>query len=255
MIQWGVLYPSLLAIALLPASIALVVQLRGWLKPRDARIRTAIGAALLIATALVALALSQTSLILIWGLLAGCFALWRLVAAWPAATRRSRIAMLVTAAVCLALLVIAWWVLGRIVTGGVWPQSRGRWQAVLDIVVNGHVGFPPAWGISILMALGLFVAVRRPSLRWLATSWFAFAVLYFVAVAVGNPTVAQHLGSLLQRPIPYRGDPAGRDHPARRNRLCLGGALDRSCRAIPKLRQGSGTAGSGRSGDPGCLDL
>ncbi|SFR95656.1 hypothetical protein SAMN04487846_1210 [Microbacterium sp. cf046] len=199
MIQWGVLYPSMLAIALIPASVALVVDLPARLAGSGRTARDAVWGALLILVGPVAIALSQPSLLIAWGILAGSFGLWWVISAWRAATSRRRIAM-ASASVVAALAFAGGWVLmGRLVSN-VWPPSRGRVQSLIDIAVNGQLGYPAAWGVSILMIIGLVASVRTPSLRWLATAWAVVAGLYFVVVAVGNPTVRAILRPFYEDP-------------------------------------------------------
>lgn len=186
MIQWGVLYPSLLAIALLPAALAVVVGLRARLRGSTRRWRDAAWAVLLIVVSLAAIALSQPSLLLAWGVVAVSFGVWFVIGAWRDATRRRRVIMLVLAIVGVGGFAVIWLAMILLV-GAVWPHSRGHVEALLDIVLNGQVAFPVAIGVSILMIIGLVVCVRTPRLRWLATAWLAIAVLYYVSVAVGNP--------------------------------------------------------------------
>ena len=198
MIQWGVLYPSLLAIAILPAAIAAIIELpeRWSLK----RWRGVIWGAALAGGAALGVALAQPSILVIWGMAAASFIVWLVVSLWRSSSGRARLRLASAAVAATVALTGLWWVLGRFVTSE-WPPSRGRLEAVLDILSNGVVAFPPAWGVSALMIVGLIASLRIVHLRWLATSWVLVAVLYFVAVAVGNPTVR---GFLL---APFYGDP------------------------------------------------
>lgn len=197
MIQWGVLYPSLLAIAVLPAAIASVVDLpsrwstRGW--------REVTWGGLLAAAAVLGVGLSQPSILVAWIIAAANFGIWLVIASWRSASVRRRLALAATVLVGGSALAGIWLILSRFVTSE-WPSSRGRVAAAIDIVLNGQVGFAPAWGVSLLMAVGLVIAIRTPRLRWLATAWVMISGLYFVAVAVGNPAVRSLLA-------PFYGDP------------------------------------------------
>lgn len=199
MIQWGVLYPSLLAIALVPAAVATVIDLEARLRTSRSPARDAVWGALLIVAGLTAIALAQPSLLLAWALLAGSFALWWVLGVWRVATGRQRAILVIASTAGFLILAVAWFAMGYLLDG-IWPHSRGRVLGVIDVVINGQLGFPPAWGVSILMILGLIACVRRPTLRWLATSWVLLAGLYFIAVAVGNPTARALIGPFYDDP-------------------------------------------------------
>ncbi|MGU3644444.1 DUF6541 family protein [Microbacterium sp. C23T] len=198
MIQWGVLYPSLLAIAILPAALASILELpQRW---SSTRWRGVIWGAGLAGVAALGVALAQPSILVIWGIAGTSFGMWLVVSAWRSAAARTRIWLVAAALGQVAVLVCLWWLLGRFVTSE-WPPSRGKLEAVLDVLSNSLVGFPREWALSALMLVGLIASVRVAHLRWLATSWAMVAALYFVAVAVGNATVRAFLLA------PFYGDP------------------------------------------------
>ncbi|WP_257524769.1 DUF6541 family protein [Microbacterium sp. zg.B48] len=199
MIQWGVLYPALLAIALLPAAVAAAIDLPRRLRGSERNARDAVWGALLILVGVAAVALAHPSLLLAWGLLVVSFAVWWIGGRWRSATLRQRAAMLIAALASVFALAAVWFVMGGLVTGE-WPHSRGRIQALADILINSQLGFPAAWGVSILMIVGLIVCARAQALRWLATAWVLIACLYFVAVAVGNPAVRAITGPFYDDP-------------------------------------------------------
>jgi hypothetical protein len=58
---------------------------------------------------------------------------------------------------------------------------------------GGFVDSPPAWWISVLLAVGLVAVLRRSGTRWLALGWFALAFLAFVAYAVHTEWVRAFL--------------------------------------------------------------
>ena len=181
MLQWGVLYPQLVAVAVLPATLALLM-----VAPQLAHARRAgwVVPVVLLGAGLAAIAFAQPSVLLAWIVAAWSFALWEIVRRWrgmSAGHRRVAVAALVTAGATATLL---WLFFGRSIDG-TWPPSTGIATAVLEVVVNGHLGYPWAVGISILALIGLVEAARRPHLRWLAMTWIVFAALYVVAAAVG----------------------------------------------------------------------
>lgn len=188
LIQWGVLYPSLLAVAVLPGALALVIGIPDVVRQSRTPARDLTWRILLTAVGLSAIALAQPAMLLVWAIVAASFGLWAGIRRWSSVGVGGRALMVAVAFVCLTVIGAAWGVFGWLTTS-VWPASRGRVEAMLDIVGNGFVGFPAAWGVSILMVFGIFNAVRVSYLRWLATSWAVLAVLYYVVAAVGNPLV------------------------------------------------------------------
>ena len=188
-LQWGVLYPQLIAGALLPAAVALlplIAQLTGarragWMRP-----------AVLIAASLAAIVLAQPSVLLAWIVATWAYALWEVIRSWrpwtPRARRTALAALIATGVVAAAL----WLFFGRSIDG-TWPPSTGIAVATFEVVVNGYLGYPWAIGVSILAIVGLVESVRLIRLRWLATTWAAFAVLYIVAAAIGIPFIRAFL--------------------------------------------------------------
>lgn len=183
MVQYGVLYPYLLAVALLPATIAVIIILtrRAWSGVPLAGPLVAVGIAAALAGA--ALTYSQPSVLLAWGLALWLYAAWEVVEQWR---RGGAHRWWATAAVAVALLVlaVAWWRLGHMVTRGVWKAVSDEGGAVVEILSAGFVKTPPAWWMTLLLAVGVVAALRRPRTRWLAFGWLAFALLAFVAYAV-----------------------------------------------------------------------
>jgi hypothetical protein len=196
MLAWGVLYPYALSVALLPAAVGIVVSVPAWIEgsgPLERRSANAILGGVLVLAGLGALALSQPAVLLAWGVLAVVwFAWWALPRARVAAPRRR---MVLFGSVGAALLTFAglWIVLTRGTTGSHWPPFRGRIEVLADVLLNAPVLLPAAVGVSILMLVGLVVAVRRADLRWLATSWLVLAGLYGVSAAVGQPQLRRWL--------------------------------------------------------------
>lgn len=198
MIQWGVLYPSLLAIAILPAALAsMMVIPAGW---SSGGLRGAVLPVVFAGAAVVGVALAQPSILVVWGIGVASWVMWRLAPRWKGAVGRVRLMLALAELAVLLALAGLWWYLGRFVTAE-WPPSRSKLEAVFEVASNGLVGFPAAWVVSALMLVGLVRSVREPSLRWIAAAWAAVAVLYIVAASIGNPTVR---GLLL---APFYGDP------------------------------------------------
>src|SRR5690606_12130216 len=70
-----------------------------------------------------------------------------------------------------------------------WPPFRGKLEVFLDVLLNGQVLIPFAFGTSVLMLVGLVVAVRTVRLRWFAVSWAGISALYVLVAAIGAPLI------------------------------------------------------------------
>jgi len=195
MLEWGVLYPNLLSVALLPAAAGLVVAAPDWVAD-GARSGRPVGAAVLVAAllagALGAVAFAQPATLLAWLVIAVSFFTWwalRFALRRPA---RRRMVFASVAAVW-AIAIALWLLLSRQTTGSHWPPFEGKLAVLADVLLNGQVMLPFAIGVSALMALGLVRAVMHPPLRWLATGWLVFSGLYIIAASIGQPLLRRWL--------------------------------------------------------------
>ncbi|GAA1926737.1 hypothetical protein GCM10009775_18650 [Microbacterium aoyamense] len=188
LVQWGVLYPQLLATAVLPAAIAVVADARRLIGSEDAGARWARSLRLGVVAALAvgAILAAQPSVALAWALAALSIGAWALVARWSRLTRRLRILALGGLGVGL-FLTAGVWALFSASTSVTWPPSTRLLTAGVEVVMNGFLGYPWAVLTSILMIIGIVVAVRMPRLRGIATTWIVLVVLYGVAAAIGDP--------------------------------------------------------------------
>lgn len=196
MIQWGVLYPYLLSVALLPAAVALVIAAPRWIigeGPVSGITRATVHFSVLLLGALGAIALAQPATLLAWAVLALSFATWWAVPRTRRAHGRRRIALVSVTGALWVVLIGLWIGLTRSTSGSHWPPFQGKLAVVADVLLNGPVLLPYAVGASVLMVLGLAVAVLRADLRWLATSWIVLSGLYIVAAAIGQPFVRRWL--------------------------------------------------------------
>lgn len=185
MFQWGVLFPNALSIALIPAAIALVVSLPEW-SAGTARWQSALRALLMLLVVTTALTLSQPSALVPWAAITVTwFTFWVL----------SRVAFLGWARSVLlvggswVVLACAWLFLASSTSGSHWPPSRGKFESFRDVVLNGQVLIPPAYGVSILMIVGVIIAFRRARLRWFAVAWVGVSGLYLLVAGISAPWV------------------------------------------------------------------
>lgn len=199
MFEWGVLYPYALSLALVPPAVAGTMLVhRMW---RDAapgaRVRSVLGMLIAAGCAVVAIALSQPASLLVWGLLSAAWATGILVGVIrrdaSVRPRRGRgIAIAVLCAIWIVLGLV--WLAFAVALGPVlWDPYLSVLGALRDVVLNSQGALPAALGVSILMVMGIVVAIRSRRLRWLAISWAVFALLYIVAVATHLPVVKRAL--------------------------------------------------------------
>ncbi|WP_206476678.1 DUF6541 family protein [Microbacterium sp. KRD172] len=185
MFQWGVLFPNALSIALVPSAVALVLSLPGW-AGASWTWRVGVRDGLLILVAMAALLLAQPAAFLPW---AAISAVW--LTFWlferTAAFGRARVITMVVAT-WLALIAV-WLYLARSTSGSHWPPFRGKLEVFLDVILNGQVLVPFAFGVSALMIIGLVVAIRQRRLRWFALAWLGVSALYLMVAAIGAPLV------------------------------------------------------------------
>lgn len=134
---------------------------------------------------LVALVASHPSALAAWALAVWLFAAGRGIAALRATAAGRHRAGIVSAIVAGALAVaVLWAVMARAVTSDYWGPTRRPARALFDLASTGYAGAAAAWGVSLLLAVGVIAALRRAHLRWLGVLWIGFVVLYFVAAAV-----------------------------------------------------------------------
>ena len=185
MIQWGVLFPNALSVALVPAAIAVVLWIRGqWSAGRV--VGSSIRAVLLVGVAVAALALAQPAALPVWG---AAILVW-FTDLMLRVHRGSRLLWrLLLVIVCWFALVAMWLVLSGGTGGAHWPRFRTKAEAMLEVLFNGQVRIPFAWGISILMIIGLIVALVTPAWRWLVALWVGASGLYLLVAVVAHPWV------------------------------------------------------------------
>ncbi|GAA3927370.1 DUF6541 family protein [Microbacterium soli] len=192
MLDFGVLYPYALALAVLPGLLALLVAAvrrepaevpmggrgrRTWLLT----ITTLVG--------LSGIALAQPAVLLNALICAVLLALWALgrgLRSLPVPVRRRRLAA------CVGVLVagsVVWLGMTHISSSGLWVQQKPAADAALELLLNASAGPGPMISMSVLALLGVLAALRVGALRWLVVHAAVIALLAVVAVSVQNGTV------------------------------------------------------------------
>jgi hypothetical protein len=195
MLQWGVLYPNALSVAMIPAATALVMALPAWVRGEGMTLRRArpVVAGVMIAAAAAAIGLSQPAGLLAWVLLAVSALTWSVLNRATSPDRPSRAGTALRLAAVWGVGAAIWYGFARTGPGSHWGTFESEAGAVLDLVTNGLVDLPMQFAMSILMICGLVVAVRVRELRWLATGWLGLGLLYFVAAAIDRAGVRHYL--------------------------------------------------------------
>ena len=204
LIQWGILYPQLLAVAVLPAAVAVVVAAAALRSghpaeaeaPADADRRTrtacAIRVIVVIAAAAGAIAVAQPSVLLAWAAASLAFGVSAAILGRATMARRVRVLAWSALLAGVLLTAAAWWFFSRSVSVR-WPPTAGKAEALVEILANAHLGYPPSILVSALALIGLGVAVASPRLRWLGAVWLVFSGLYFTTAAIGSPVLRSWL--------------------------------------------------------------
>lgn len=197
LVQWGVLYPQLLAGALLPAAVATIipppVAEHGAGAASSLERRNALGAATrgvaLVLLPLCAVLVAQPSTGLAWGVAALASLLWSLPGRF-ARRKSAGLAALVAAVAAAGVLVWVWRYFGASVSAAWEPHTHIR-SAALEVGLNGFLGYPPALTVSIAMLVGVVAGLTAGSwrIRAIASAWAVSAGLFVVAAAVGPDQV------------------------------------------------------------------
>ncbi|MFW3387108.1 UNVERIFIED_CONTAM: hypothetical protein RF648_13980 [Kocuria sp. CPCC 205274] len=188
LMAWGPLFPNILALALAPVSLGLLVRLLGpgVSADRTARTPDAAGRVRLAASLVVtlgALFVSQPNAFLALLVVAvplAATAWWLGLRAAAGARRRGPALGLAAVAV---VVVTAWLLLWNVLTTDrAWDPftsfGRGVGEAVM-FTANGRDDVP--WVLVVLTAAGVYAAISRRRLRWLVLGHLSLVLLYAVS--------------------------------------------------------------------------
>lgn len=184
MMDFGVLYPNLLAVSILPANIAIAARLLG--VARSQRFH-GVPASLLLLLCLTGLAVSHPTTLmawLVWTLpMVGCAASKRAAPMWKnRAANRKRFYFYAAGLAAYTFLFLVLWVFLRP------PEEASFWgpystvpQALGEAIFVSPLGLAPSWLVAPLAILGLWTCFRRaPGLAWAGIAFLAFSIVYVV---------------------------------------------------------------------------
>ncbi|MFQ4147192.1 DUF6541 family protein [Arthrobacter sp. LAPM80] len=188
MIDWGVLYPNLLSIALLPAAMGLAFSALGVAK--GYRPSTPV-AWLLVIVSVPAVAVAHPSTLmalLVFVLPAVIFLGWnRAAQLLPLNTperRRGLLVLVGIAVVSVVVLAVVWRKFRPPVGAASWGAVESPAQAIGELFLGGAMGRPAAAVIAICMVIGLFrLWITRKQL-WVLGTFLVAGILFFYAAGL-----------------------------------------------------------------------
>lgn len=191
MIDWGVLYPNLLSISVLPAAIGMALTAFG-LSRHHRQSSIVVWLSLGVGVAGVALAHPSTLMAFLAFMIPPSAAVFyfRIRRLWPTRSssgRRSIILLSLAYAGWLAGLAILWGFLRPPEGSADWPVVQTPAQAIGELLLNAPLGRPSQEVVSICLIVGLWRLWSLKSRRWLI-GIYAIAAFFFFLAAGYNGT-------------------------------------------------------------------
>lgn len=198
LMSFGVLWPNLLGVALLPAALAAVVTLLGL--ARESHLGRP-GAAVLLVVAGPTLGLAHPNAVFSLAALALFPTLW-----WLAGLVRRRLftrwfvlPLLAAAGTVAAVSGVVWVMVASPLLAGVrsydWKAFSTPGQAAWDVVWGATNNRPEAWTVSVLVLVGVVFALRRVATSWLVPAHLLSGFLYLQSAARETELAAAATGA------------------------------------------------------------
>ncbi|MBW0104476.1 DUF6541 family protein [Pseudonocardia sp. KRD291] len=186
LMSFGVLWPNLLGVALLPGALAAVITLFGL--ARESSPGPA-GAAALLVVDVPTLALAHPNAVFSLAALALFPTLW-----WLAVlvrrrlfTRSFALPLVAVAGTALVVWGVLWLMVASPLLAGVrsfdWAAFSEPGEAVWDVALGATNNRPESWTVSILVLVGIVFALRRASTSWLVPTHLLSGFLYVQSAA------------------------------------------------------------------------
>lgn len=186
LMTFGVLWPNLLGVALLPGALGAVVTLTGL--ARDSLLARP-GAAALLLVALPTLTLAHPNAVFSLAVLTLFPVLWGLAALFRHRVRTRRWWQPVAGLAVVVGLVwsVLWLMTASPLTDGVrsydWKAFQTAGESIWAVLTNSTNDRPQAWTISVLVLVGAVLALRRAATSWLVPAHLASGFLYLQAAS------------------------------------------------------------------------
>lgn len=188
MASYGVLYPNLLAIALLPGSFIILLTYLAQTKGGGVAMRCRL--AIPVLGSLAALALAHPNSLLTWLLAVEAMTVLSLVqqlrlngAAGITPARWST-----TAVVC-ALFALGWWRLRPPFETAGWPPTETGAQALGEGILLAPSNLAVIWIVTVPVVIGLLLSARSASLQWVGALHVCSLLLYVMASSMSHSSI------------------------------------------------------------------
>lgn len=185
LLDFGVLYPNFLAVALLPSVLAVALDALGL---SVAGIQSRLIALLLLLAVLPGLALAHPSAAMAWIalMMPPAIYVWARALARAIKLRDGRGRVAATTALVVVFVVgavvirLLWDVVRPPAEAAFWPPVETTGQAIGEVISSSAIGRPVAWAIMALTLLGAYYTVRSPRQLWLLGTYAMVAFLFVV---------------------------------------------------------------------------
>lgn len=198
LMSFGVLWPNLLGVSLLPAALAAVLTLSGL--ARDGVLGPG-GAAVLLVAAVPALGLAHPNAVFSLAVLGLFPVLWGLavLTRYRLGTPRWWQPVAGFGAVGVLVAAVLWLMLGSSLLSGVrsfdWPAFTDTPTAVIQVVWGATNGRPWLVALSLTVVVGLVAALRRPATSWLVPTHLVSGALYVLSASSDGDLAAALTGA------------------------------------------------------------
>jgi hypothetical protein len=185
LLDFGVLYPNFLALALLPLAFALGLDTLGLSVASN---RSKLMSLLLLLTVLPGLALAHPSAAMAWIalMLAPAVFVYVRVLGRTFTSRQGVERTVATSALAVGFVVgiivirFLWDVVRPPAEAAFWPPVESTGQAIGELITSSAVGRPVAWAVMALTVLGIYWTIRSRRQLWLLGTYAAAAFLFVV---------------------------------------------------------------------------
>ncbi|MEV1294385.1 DUF6541 family protein [Pseudonocardia sp. NPDC049635] len=186
LMAFGVLWPNLLGVALLPAALAAVVALLGL--ARDPVLRRG-GAVALCAAGALALGFAHPNAVFSLAVLALFPLVWALLRLTRRRlfTRRFYQPLAALAVTGGGIALVIWLMVASPLLAGVrafdWPAFTSTPEAIVQVLLHSTNDRPALWVLGVLVGVGAIAALRRFATSWLVAAHAAAGALYVLAAS------------------------------------------------------------------------
>lgn len=185
LLDFGVLYPNFLAVALLPLVVAISLEV---INLSAVTIHSRVIAGLVLLAVLPGLALAHPSAAMAWIAMMAAPAAYvyarllvRTLTSVPGRTRLiSSASWSAVAVIAVVVVRILWDTVRPPAEAAFWPPVESSGQAIGEVLASSAIGRPVAWAVMALTVIGIFVIIRSGRQVWFLGTYAAVAFLFIV---------------------------------------------------------------------------